>query len=56
MQFVEYNETSRPDKNRIKEREREREREWRAQIACPYVRSVVANRKSGFDYSVFIMK
>jgi hypothetical protein len=40
MHYVEQNESSRPDKNRIKnrEREREREREWRSQIACPYVR------------------
>jgi hypothetical protein len=37
-------------------REGEREREWRSQIACPYVRSLVANPKSGPDYSVFIMK
>jgi hypothetical protein len=50
------NETSRTGKNRIKERERERERDkWRSQIACPYVRSVVANPKSGPDYSVFIV-
>jgi hypothetical protein len=34
MHYVVYNETSRPDKNSIKEREKK----WRSQIACPYVR------------------
>jgi hypothetical protein len=38
------------------ERERERKRRLCSQIACPYVRSVVANPKSGPDYLVLIVK
>jgi hypothetical protein len=52
MHYVELHKTSRPDKNRIKERERER---WRSQIACPNARSLVANPKFDPDDSVVIM-
>jgi hypothetical protein len=56
MHNVEYNKTSRPDKIRI-ERERERERENGAPKSHVLTfRSLVANPKSGPDFSVFIVK
>jgi hypothetical protein len=52
MHYVEQNETSRPDKNRIKERERNGAPESHVTTSG----SLVANHKSGPDYSVSIMK
>jgi hypothetical protein len=54
MHYVEQNETSRPDKNCIKERERERNGAPKSHVLTSG--SLVANPKSGPDYFVFIMK
>jgi hypothetical protein len=53
MHYVEKNETSRPDKNRIKERERKNGPPKSHVLTSG---SLVANPKFGPDYSVFIMK
>jgi hypothetical protein len=56
MHYVEQNETSRPDKNRIKETEREREKNGAPKSHVLTSGSLVANPKSGPNYSVLIMK
>jgi hypothetical protein len=55
MHYVEYNETSRPDKNHIKERGRE-EKNGAPKSHVLTSGSLVTNPKSGPNYSVFIMK
>jgi hypothetical protein len=54
MHYVEWNETSRPDKNCIKEGEKERNGAPKSHVLTSGC--LVANHKSGPDYSVFIMK
>jgi hypothetical protein len=53
MHYVEQNETSRPDKSRIKERERKNGAPKSHVLTSG---SLVANPKSSPDYSVFIIK
>jgi hypothetical protein len=53
--FPVYIQPSHPDKNRIKEREREREN-YAPKFHVLTSGSLMANPKSGPNYSVFIMK